>query len=85
MELCPFLYLHFYSNIVPEGDTSVQLNTHLVNKVHQLRTIYKLLKYVKWLEKSTSPVHNYKKGLEVAESLHNKVFIAYGLINRYVM
>jgi hypothetical protein len=30
MELCPFLYLHFYSDIVPEDDTNDQLNTHLV-------------------------------------------------------
>jgi hypothetical protein len=35
MELCTFLYLHFYSDIAPEGYTgvqytSVQLNTHLV-------------------------------------------------------
>lgn len=29
----------------------------------------------------TSATEDYKKGLEVAESLHNKVYIAYGLIN----
>lgn len=29
----------------------------------------------------SSATEDYKKGLEVAESLHNKVFIAYGLIN----
>jgi hypothetical protein len=33
MELCPFLYLHFYSDIAPEGDTSVQLKTHLVKYI----------------------------------------------------
>jgi hypothetical protein len=30
MEFCPFLYLSFYSDKIPEGNTSVQLNTNLV-------------------------------------------------------